>query len=482
VFTLYLVINRKKYSINTYLILLLNSIMPEKFLSSATKARLADAQSNYDGKRVVSNGVNHKIKDLRSQMAKQQAELNTPAGQANKIARENGQRQLKYLEGEINKLLPIFQKANKETETARAALEKVKAAAHEESRKNSHAARTQPQTDNRKVAPAPTKQATTVKETAPLQQASTPGTKGQAPEKDAAPNRAKVEPTRPTSQGGKKETPAQDKPSDSEAEEKVSGTDITAPKQLPPEEVPEPRNDHRIRLSAFDRLGGDDAKKRLYGEKNKETNILAPLWDTDGLMFPYTPTIQVSQDTTWQTADLEHSNFDILSFQKSSSAQISLTGKFTVQNEREGRYLLAVIHFLRTVSKAYFGAQHIENFDPPVRPEGTDSTTEEDTNAVIDRAGRDGKAGLPPPVLLFSGYGTMMFNDLRVVVKSHSWTYEETADLIRIDLGDKRTVWLPPMMTINITLAIQNNTDRNRDRFNLDEFRTGALLMKRGWF
>lgn len=238
------------------------------------------------------------------------------------------------------------------------------------------------------------------------------------------------------------------------------------------------RADHRIRISAF-----RGQEKQVYGEDIKEGNILAPLYATGGLMFPYTPTVAMSQDTTWQTADLEGTNYDILSFKSASSATFSITGKFTVQNQREGRYLMAVIHFLRTVSKSYFGAQDVEGFLTPTE-QTSDGTADADPDKPIKEVSAAGRAGLPPPVLLFSGYGNMMFNDIRVVVKSHSWSFDEASDFVRIDLpAHQGVVWLPPLMTIQMTLAMQQNTDIVRNEFNLDKFRTGELLKsKKGWF
>lgn len=251
-----------------------------------------------------------------------------------------------------------------------------------------------------------------------------------------------------------------------------------------PAEIVAPRADHRIRISAFSR-SDSSVKEQVYGPNDSTKNILAPLWKTDGLMFPYTPSIQVSQDTSYQSADLEHSNYDILSWQRSSSATISITAKFTVQNQREGLYLLAAIHFLRTVSKSYFGAQDAENFAPTKsETPGTTSETTPEQNAeqAIRDEAASGRAGLPPPVLLFSGYGDYMFNDVRVVVKSHSWAYDENADLVKIKVPSGGNVWLPPLMTLSITLSLQQNTDKLRTEFNLDSFRTGELLKKGGWF
>jgi hypothetical protein len=237
------------------------------------------------------------------------------------------------------------------------------------------------------------------------------------------------------------------------------------------------RPDHRVRLSAF-----RGQEQQVYGTQDQSANILAPLWETQGLMFPYTPTVAVAQDTTWNTADLEGVNYDILSFKTSASATLSVTGKFTVQNQREGRYLLAVLHFLRTVSKAYFGAQDVEKFVAPTT-QTNDATPQADPSKQVSDVASGGRAGLPPPILLFSGYGNMMFNDVRVVVKSHSWSYDEAADLIRINLpAFDGVVWLPPMMTIQMTLGIQQNTDNVRNNFSLDDFRTGKLLKTKGWF
>jgi hypothetical protein len=450
---------------------------------STPAQRLASANSNLIEKQNAEKDLRLRIRTIRSDLAQTRANLATPHGIANRKWNEELRAAEKASQAELIKIMPQYNQAKAELERARTNHSAAKIAVDRQTKQLAEANRSQPQTDNVKPNATVTRTVDAVNSAAPVPASPAPGQDGQAPEATPAPSRTPVEKTAATAQGGKKTTPEQDLPEEGAAEERVSSTSVPLPAPLEPELIPEVRNDHRIRLSAFDGRLNESAKERLYGvSRDPKENILAPLWQTDGVLFPYTPTIQVSQDTTWQTADLEHSNFDILSFQKTSSAQITLTGKFTVQNEREGRYLLAVIHFLRTVSKAYFGAQDIESFAPVTG----DQTAVETTDEVAEKTRSDGLAGLPPPVLLFSGYGTMMFNDLRVVVKSHSWAYEETADLVKIELPSDgvspRTVWLPPMMTINMTLSIQNNTDRVRERFKLDDFRTGALLKTRGWF
>jgi len=207
--------------------------------------------------------------------------------------------------------------------------------------------------------------------------------------------------------------------------------------------------DFRVRL----RAQGDNpaAKAKVYGPANNSSNILNILYDTNGMMFPFTPTIQWSQAVEYDTMHFVHSNQDFQSYKNTPSTTIEITGQFTFQNQREGEYMLACMHFLRTVSKMYFGQ----------------------TNAAL--------AGLPPPILLFSGYGNYMFNDLPVIVKSHSYSLDNTVDYVTINTAGG-TARLPAIMTIAVSLVVQNTAKDLRTKFDLDQFRTGALMRNnKGW-
>lgn len=227
-------------------------------------------------------------------------------------------------------------------------------------------------------------------------------------------------------------------------------------------------NDHRVRISAF--AGQDD---EIYGSLDR-TNLLYPLRATGGLMFPYTPTISISQDTTYNSADLEQTNYDILSFQKSSSASLSVVGNFTFQNQREGEYMMAAIHFLRSSTKSYFGKRDADRFQ--------DLANQQEDQGIA-KVREDGKAGLPPPVLLFSGYGDMMFNNIRVVIRGYSFNLDDSVDMVPITLPNGSEARLPPLLSLSVSLGIQANPNELREEFSLAEFRTGRLLStRRGWF
>lgn len=211
----------------------------------------------------------------------------------------------------------------------------------------------------------------------------------------------------------------------------------------PPTEAIE--TDTRVRLRAQPGRADD-----VYGASDPE-NIMSILHETGGMLFPYTPTISVEQSVDYKTIDLVHANGDINAYSRTPSVSLNVTGKFTVQNQREGEYMIAVIHFLRTVSKMHFG--------------------ESDPNA-----------GLPPPVLYFHGYGPYMFNGLKVILKSHSFSLDDTVDYVDVKTDEGRvTTRVPSMLTIALTLAVQQ-TPKRMKAFNLEDFRTGHLMRNsKGW-
>jgi hypothetical protein len=274
----------------------------------------------------------------------------------------------------------------------------------------------------------------------------------QAQQKQQATAAQQADQTAQTNAGQPTTDPATD-PNDHTGGNGTAPIVVTAP-HLPPQ----PRGtDERVRLYAPLNTEAD-----IYGP-NDPSNILNPLYATKGLMFPYTPTIAVAGESTWEGLNLVHTNYDILSYQRTPSATISITAKFTVQNQREGEYTLAAIHFMRTVTKMYYGRQ------------------DDDSNA--NKNATKGRAGLPPPVLLLEGYGDYMFNGLRVVVKSFSFNLDDTQDMIKITAAGG-TVWLPPVVTLSITLGMQQSALRTSKQFSLSQFRTGALMRtpQSGWF
>ena len=128
--------------------------------------------------------------------------------------------------------------------------------------------------------------------------------------------------------------------------------------------------------------------------------ILAPLKDK-GVIFPYTPQIETQYTARYDSYDLIHSNYRGYFYKNSAVNEISVRGTFTAQDTVEAQYLLAVIHFFRSVTKMFYG--------------------------------KDPQAGTPPPLVYASGYGPYQFNDHACLVSNFTYSLPSDVDYIRAD-------------------------------------------------
>jgi hypothetical protein len=132
--------------------------------------------------------------------------------------------------------------------------------------------------------------------------------------------------------------------------------------------------------------------------------ILAPLYETDGVIFPYTPTIETQYVANYEKYDLIHSNYRGYFYRNSAVNEISVRGVFTAQDTQEAQYLLAVIHFFRSVTKMFYGA---------------------------GGGGADPLRGAPPPLVYISGLGEYQFNEHPCLVSNFAYTLPNDVDYIR---------------------------------------------------
>lgn len=139
----------------------------------------------------------------------------------------------------------------------------------------------------------------------------------------------------------------------------------------------------------------------LYNAPGSEggAGILAPLKATNGVIFPYTPQINTVYKARYADYDLIHSNYRGIFYQNSRLDDIGIRAIFTAQDTREADYLLAVIHFFRSVTKMFYG--------------------------------KDAQRGSPPPLVFLSGYGTNQFYGHPCVVSSFQYNLPEKVDYIR---------------------------------------------------
>lgn len=160
------------------------------------------------------------------------------------------------------------------------------------------------------------------------------------------------------------------------------------------------KEDWRVRLSL---APGSDY---LYKVGQGKAGILNPLQATDGVIFPYTPAISVQYNATYDATDIVHTNYKFFSYKNSGVDSITLTCDFTAQDTKEAEYLLAVIHFFRSVTKMFYG---------------------KDQNPT---------AGVPPPLCYLSGLGAFQFDWHPLVVTNFTYTLPTDVDYIRAGSSD----------------------------------------------
>ena len=149
--------------------------------------------------------------------------------------------------------------------------------------------------------------------------------------------------------------------------------------------------DWRVRLSLA--AGAD----YLYNASSP--GILAPLAKTGGVIFPYMPKIDVAYKADYDSYALTHSNYKGYFYKSSYTDAVSLTATFTAQDTSEADYLLAVIHFFRSVTKMFYG--------------------------------QDAQRGAPPPMVYLTGLGEYQFAAHPCVVTSFQYSLPNDVDYIR---------------------------------------------------
>jgi hypothetical protein len=127
---------------------------------------------------------------------------------------------------------------------------------------------------------------------------------------------------------------------------------------------------------------------------------MRPLIETNGVIFPYTPSITVTHAANYTSSPLTHSNYPMQFYNNSEVQDISITGDFTVQSIDEGKYLMAAIYFFRAATKMFFGTGN--------------------------------NVGNPPPMVFLDGYGDHYFPHVPCVIASFQHTLTPDVDYIEI--------------------------------------------------
>jgi len=147
-----------------------------------------------------------------------------------------------------------------------------------------------------------------------------------------------------------------------------------------------PSNDWRVRLSL------------PLWPSFRTSPVLAPLKDAGGLIFPYTPTINIQQSANYTPVAPTHSNYAFQAYKNSDPGTITITAPWYCEDSTEALYWIAALHYLRSATKMF--------------------------------AGNDPKAGNPPPIVHLNAYGNFVFHNVPVVVKSMQVVLDKDCDYI----------------------------------------------------
>lgn len=175
--------------------------------------------------------------------------------------------------------------------------------------------------------------------------------------------------------------------------------------------------------------------------------VLAPLFfggDSVGRMiFPFNPTILLGHSANYSQIAPTHSNYPYNAYENSQVDNITITGEFFVENQDDAKYWVAVLHFLRTITKMYYGDSN---------PQGN-----------------------PPPICRLSGYGPHVLNNIPIVVQNFTTDLPADVDYISCQMPTGETNYVPTQSQFTVTV-MPTYSRRSTARFNLQQFAEGGFV------
>lgn len=220
---------------------------------------------------------------------------------------------------------------------------------------------------------------------------------------------------------------------------------------LPTEESPEKvaasaefssdtQSDWRVRLSVPSTMSG--------------SSLLQPLVTTQNSMtFPLTPSVIISHSANYNSLQPVHTNYPFQIYENSSTDDMTITGEFPVENDNDGRYWVACMHYLRSVTKMNYGTD-----------------------------------GSPPPVVRLNGYGDYIFKNVPVVISNFTVDLPVEVDYIAVGLNTTNsddpddpgtssgTTWVPTLSQITVTCK-PTYSRRQVSQFDLQQFVNGNYVL-----
>jgi hypothetical protein len=171
--------------------------------------------------------------------------------------------------------------------------------------------------------------------------------------------------------------------------------------------------------------------------------VLSPLMETGNQMiFPFTPTVNLSHTANYTQITPTHTNYPFNAYQNSKVEAITISGNFVVENESDARYWIACLHFLRSMTKMFYG-----NGD---------------------------NIGNPPLVSRLNGYGKHVLNNIPVLITNFTVDLKNDVDYVPCTVQGQ-VDYAPTQSTITVQCT-PNYARRTHSKFDLVKFARGGFV------
>lgn len=164
-----------------------------------------------------------------------------------------------------------------------------------------------------------------------------------------------------------------------------------------------------------------------------------------GIIFPYTPQIAFEAKADYSELKPLHSNFPIYFYQRSAITPITISGKFTVENQQDAENYIATQQLLIALTRMRFGL--------------------------------DADAGAPPPVCRLEAYGDLFLKNVPVAISSFRIEYPDDVDFYE-NLASNTSV--PTRSTIAVT-CIPMYSRNEMQKFSVTETLTSDYYKNKGY-
>lgn len=202
-------------------------------------------------------------------------------------------------------------------------------------------------------------------------------------------------------------------------------------------------------LNVYDIKGkkiGKDYRVRILIPGNYWTSYTVgpdrALKNAGGIIFPYTPSINVDFKAEYASQTPLHSNFAINFYQRSSIGSISITGKFTVSNDTDAETYLSTVHLLKALTRMRSGGKS-----------------------------GDADSGSPPPVCRLYGHGEWMFENVPVAITNFRLDLPESVDYYTMAASDTDTYETSVPIVSSLAITCLPMYSRNEMlKFNVSQY------------